>query len=342
MRKSQAFFSVLMLLLLSGVLPAAENAAPPASGPAASGASQSPPAIGEAFGRPVLKEEFAFAYKTTGIFSASGQAVPNDEEHRMETWKHLIFLQEAVKRGLEVPHPALEAELTRLLAEKSIVYGSYNYLEFVKQNFGEDAPTFEKRLVNLLKVKKLLDEAPNAMQDILTSAHMKDYERTKVVTVETSQGTFELGLYPALAPKACENFMRLAEKKYYDGILFHRVIRDFMIQGGDPTASGRGGQSIWGKPFEDEVKQEVSFEKAGLLAMANSGPGTNGSQFFITLAPTPHLHMKHTIFGEVLSGFDVVKKIGDTKTGPDDRPVADQKILHMTVKKWPTSLAFDK
>ncbi|MBI5274514.1 MAG: peptidylprolyl isomerase [Chlamydiales bacterium] len=154
-----------------------------------------------------------------------------------------------------------------------------------------------------------------------------------VLEVKTTQGTFEITLRPHIAPKACENFMKLAEKKYYDGIIFHRVIKGFMVQCGDPTGTGRGGSSIWGKSFEDELRADVKFDKPGLLAMANSGPNTNGSQFFITTASTPWLNMNHTIFGEVTKGYDVIQKIETTKTDRMDKPVETQKILSVTVKK---------
>ncbi len=149
----------------------------------------------------------------------------------------------------------------------------------------------------------------------------------QTVVLETSQGKIEMKLFPDIAPKACENFTKLTEKGYYNGLIFHRVIKNFMIQGGDPSGTGRGGESIWGKPFEDEVVPGVTFNKAGLLAMANAGPNTNGSQFFITTAPTPWLNMKHTIFGEVVSGYEAVQKIEDTQTAAEDRPIQDQKII---------------
>lgn len=161
----------------------------------------------------------------------------------------------------------------------------------------------------------------------------KESPMDKVMVCETSAGSFEVKLYPEVAPKACENFIKLSEKGYYNGTVFHRVIPDFMIQGGDPTATGRGGESVWGSPFEDEVSKDVRFDKPGLLAMANAGPGTNGSQFFITVARTPHLNMKHTIFGEVIQGYDVVKKISQTPTDGNDRPLADQKIIRISLKK---------
>ena len=152
------------------------------------------------------------------------------------------------------------------------------------------------------------------------------------VVLETNQGVIEIKLMPDIAPKACENFKKLVEKGYYNGLIFHRVIKDFMIQGGDPTGTGRGGSSIWGKPFEDEFKKGVTFNKKGILAMANAGPGTNGSQFFITTIPTPWLDMHHTIFGEVTSGYDVVAKIENTQVGPGDKPVTDQKIIKAYLK----------
>jgi peptidylprolyl isomerase len=152
------------------------------------------------------------------------------------------------------------------------------------------------------------------------------------VVLETTQGVVEVKLMPDAAPKACENFRMLVEKGYYNGVIFHRVIRKFMIQGGDPTGTGRGGSSVWGKPFEDEFKKGVTFDRKGLLAMANSGPKTNGSQFFITVAPTPWLDNHHTIFGEVVSGYDVVEKIENVPTAPGDRPITEQKIIKAYLK----------
>ena len=154
-----------------------------------------------------------------------------------------------------------------------------------------------------------------------------------IVILETNQGAIEIKLMPEVAPKACENFVKLVEKGYYDGIIFHRVIKDFMIQGGDPTGTGRGGNSIWGQPFEDEVKPDVKFDKSGLLAMANAGPNTNGSQFFITTAVTSWLNMKHTILGEVVSGYEVVQRIENAATDPQNKPLTEQKIIKAYLKQ---------
>lgn len=154
----------------------------------------------------------------------------------------------------------------------------------------------------------------------------------KIVVIETTQGTFEVTLFPDKAPKAVENFIGLVQKKYYDGVVFHRVIKGFMIQGGDPQGTGSGGESIWGKSFEDEFSPDLKFNRVGLLAMANRGPKTNGSQFFITTVKTPWLDNKHTIFGEITKGYDVVQKIESTEVDGRDRPIETQKIIKAYVK----------
>lgn len=155
----------------------------------------------------------------------------------------------------------------------------------------------------------------------------------KIIVLETTQGPVEIKLMPDVAPRATENFVSLTENGYYNGLIFHRVIKGFMIQGGDPTGTGRGGQSTWGKPFEDEVSADITFNKPGILAMANAGPDTNGSQFFITTAATPWLNGNHTIFGEVISGMDNVTEIEEVETGAMDRPVEEQKIIKAYVKQ---------
>jgi peptidylprolyl isomerase len=147
------------------------------------------------------------------------------------------------------------------------------------------------------------------------------------VVLETTQGEIVIALFPAQAPRAVENFLGLVNKGYYNGTVFHRVIRNFMIQGGDPTATGRGGESVWGKPFADEFSPTLAFDRVGLLAMANAGANSNGSQFFITVGKTPWLNNHHTIFGEVVSGFSAVEALSRVATGPADRPLEGQKII---------------
>ncbi|MFH1189764.1 MAG: peptidylprolyl isomerase [Candidatus Omnitrophota bacterium] len=151
--------------------------------------------------------------------------------------------------------------------------------------------------------------------------------------METNKGTIVVKLFPDAAPLACENFVALVEKGYYNGLIFHRVIKDFMIQGGDPKGTGEGGDSIWNAPFEDEVSDTLVFDKPGLLAMANSGPNTNKSQFFITTKATPWLNKKHTIFGEVISGYDVVQKIENTPVDASGKPKEEQKIVKTYIKE---------
>lgn len=148
-----------------------------------------------------------------------------------------------------------------------------------------------------------------------------------IVVLETTQGEIELKLFSEVAPRACENFVGLIEKGYYNGIIFHRVIKNFMIQGGDPLGTGTGGESLWGGKFEDEFTPNVEFNRKGLLAMANAGPNTNGSQFFITTVPTPWLNMKHTIFGEVITGYETVQKIENIATDGDKKPLEKQQII---------------
>ncbi len=164
---------------------------------------------------------------------------------------------------------------------------------------------------------------------------------------ETSMGNFTVELYERQAPNTVANFIGLAEgtkewkdpktnqvlkgRRYYDGLIFHRVIDGFMIQGGDPTGTGSGGP---GYRFADEFYPQFKHNKEGMLSMANAGPNTNGSQFFITLVPTPFLDGKHSIFGQVVDGMDIVKKIGKTKTTkPGDRPVTDVVMKKITIER---------
>lgn len=151
-------------------------------------------------------------------------------------------------------------------------------------------------------------------------------QSSPAVELRTNRGSIRVRLFPKHAPQAVENFLGHVRSQYYDGTIFHRVIKDFMCQGGDPDGTGRGGQSIWGKPFADECTPELQFDRSGLLAMANAGPNTNGSQFFITTAATPWLNGNHTIFGEVEEGSEVVSAIENSPTDRSDRPLDEQKI----------------
>ena len=148
---------------------------------------------------------------------------------------------------------------------------------------------------------------------LLTLTSIALFSTNPIVVLETTQGKIEIQLQPKIAPKAVENFVTHIKNGYYNGLIFHRIIKNFMIQGGDPTGTGRGGQSIWNKSFKDEFSPKALFNKSGILAMANAGPNTNGSQFFITTKPTPWLNGHHTIFGAITpNSFDVLSKLNNT------------------------------
>jgi cyclophilin family peptidyl-prolyl cis-trans isomerase len=170
-------------------------------------------------------------------------------------------------------------------------------------------------------------------QDKKGTTVKKDDAKKTVAVIKTNMGNIELELFAKEAPKTVENFVTLAKKGYYKGIIFHRVIKGFMIQGGDPTGTGRGGESAWGGKFNDEIVPSLVFDKEGILAMANAGPNTNGSQFFITLAPQPHLNGGYSIFGKVIKGMDVVKAIGNVKTAPGDKPVKSVVMKEVVIEK---------
>ena len=169
--------------------------------------------------------------------------------------------------------------------------------------------------------------------DIVTQ-YMNGKDSVTVAVIKTNMGTIEILLFDELVPKTVENFVGLAQKGYYNGIIFHRVIENFMVQGGDPTGTGRGGESFWGKSFADEFNMELKHLTPGVLSMANAGPNTNGSQFFITLIPTPWLDGKHSIFGHVLKGMEVVEAIGKVATSqPFNKPLNDVVMETVTIEK---------
>ncbi len=150
----------------------------------------------------------------------------------------------------------------------------------------------------------------------------------RIATVETNHGTIKIELFDDSAPKTAENFASLIEKGFYDGVVFHRVISGFMIQGGDPDGTGRGGP---GYHIPCEFGPGLGHTDEGMLSMANAGPNTGGSQFFITLAATPWLDGKHAIFGKVVEGIEIVREIGGAPTGPGDRPMNEVRMEKVTL-----------
>jgi len=196
-------------------------------------------------------------------------------------------------------------------------------LEEVEQEMEETSAVEE----DVQEAEELVKEAEEIEEQIEET--MEDVEMANtIVELETTMGVMKIELYDDKAPNTAGNFKKLVEKGFYDGVIFHRVIKDFMIQGGDPTGTGSGGP---GYAIDDEFGPGLTHAKKGILSMANSGPDTGGSQFFILLVPTPWLDGKHAIFGEVIEGIDVLEKIGTTPTGPGDRPKTEVKIVKARV-----------
>ena len=167
--------------------------------------------------------------------------------------------------------------------------------------------------------------APKSETDKLATPPAKN----RIVRMETNKGVIRIEMFEDKAPITTKNFIDLATKGFYDGVIFHRVIDGFMIQGGDPTGTGRGGP---GYKIPDEFHPDLKHDGAGILSMANAGPNTGGSQFFITLGPTPHLNNRHAVFGKVIEGLDVVKAIGKMSTNAADRPLEDVVMKKVTIE----------
>lgn len=172
----------------------------------------------------------------------------------------------------------------------------------------------------------------NRSAAVATAGSSATSVKHSTATLHTTLGDIQLTLYTELVPKTCKNFVGLAKKGYYDGIIFHRIIKKFMIQTGDPLGDGTGGESLWGGNFEDEFHPSLNHSMPFTLSMANAGPNTNGSQFFITTVPTPWLDRKHTVFGKVSAGMDVVKRIEDAKVDRNDKPRQDIRIVNVSLR----------
>lgn len=226
----------------------------------------------------------------------------------------LFFLSALPSSGDPVDSFHLEVQqedpLALLLAEEDA-----EDAEDGEDNFG----TGEKKKENNTLTTSIMDLQKGPVQD-----------SEKVAVVTTNKGSFVLRFFSEEAPKTVENFTGLAEDEYYNGIIFHRVIDGFMIQGGDPTGTGMGGESFWGGKFEDEFSGEVSNLR-GSISMANAGPGTNGSQFFINTVDNKFLDNRHSVFGEVIEGMDVVDAIVSVDTDASDKPLEEVKMESVTV-----------
>lgn len=155
------------------------------------------------------------------------------------------------------------------------------------------------------------------------------------VTLHTDVGNIKIELFCEDCPKSCENFMALCASGYYDGCIFHRNIKGFIVQTGDPTHTGKGGNSIWGKKFEDEFKESLKHSERGIVSMANNGPNTNASQFFITYAAHAHLDLKYTIFGKVIDGFEALDNLEKLTVNPNHKPIVDTKLNSVSIHANP-------
>lgn len=262
------------------------------------------------------------------------------------------------KSKLDVPAQIVEGRTLlplRNLAENVLgkkVYFENDVISIADSE--DDLKQFKGNEANAL-LKKILD-----VNNLEGFVQLRKPERGDVIaTIQTNMGDIKIKLLQKEAPKAVENFIKHSNDEYFNGVIFHRVIKDFMIQGGDPQGSGMGGESIWGKPFEDEFDRKL-LNIRGALSMANSGPNTNGSQFFVVqnsnvsedyidnmkragigkwiisiyekYGGTPHLDARHTVFGQVFQGLDVVDKIASVKTNKNDKPLEDVKIVSVKIE----------
>jgi len=184
--------------------------------------------------------------------------------------------------------------------------------------------------------RDVFNERPTREEQTIASSaasqHTGPSPLANEATIHTTFGDIHIRLFPQQAPLAVENFVGHARSGYFEGVVFHRVIPKFMIQTGDPLGDGTGGESIWGKEFEDEFSDDLKHDRPYTVSMANAGPGTNGSQFFITTTATPWLDKKHTVFGRSIAGLEVIHTIENVKTNKTNRPFEDIKIINIDVQ----------
>eukprot|EP01133_Synstelium_polycarpum_P003567 gene3567-4080_t len=246
-----------------------------------------------------------------------------------------------VKAGLEIKETETTSNITLTESTQRI----FKSLREKGIPLAESDTSIQEKEAKLTATRKQSGQAPSftstgvALNTVIeTHPADKPGKKTKnkgYVRIKTNVGDLNVQLHCDLVPKACENFLELCEDGYYNGLIFHRLIKNFMVQGGDPTGTGTGGQSVWKRPFADEFKPSLSHSERGILSMANSGSNTNGSQFFITLRPCTHLDRKHTVFGKVVGGIEVLKTIELIKTDDDDRPTSQLKIVGTQVFENP-------
>ncbi|KAJ3210399.1 Peptidyl-prolyl cis-trans isomerase cyp15 [Dinochytrium kinnereticum] len=249
---------------------------------------------------------------------------------------NLALYQGAPKKKSLVTYAMAASDNTALKESEAVdpslfctAYDKNRFFMFTKRD-----PNADESSLGPGQSRDIFNEKPSREEQTVASMSQSNLKASlgSQAIIHTSHGDIHIRLFPEHAPKAVENFVGLAKKGYYDNVLFHRVIQGFMIQTGDPFGDGTGGESLWGYDFEDEFSRSVKHDRPYTVSMANCGPNTNGSQFFITTVPTPWLDNKHTVFGRATGGMDVVHLIEKAKTDKNEKPLDDIKILNIEVR----------
>ncbi|VUZ48631.1 unnamed protein product [Hymenolepis diminuta] len=254
----------------------------------------------------------AFYHVKNSLLEKGGPGTSNIRLLNPETKETLSVLEKA---EIEIPDYMYSNKLKK--EDDSKVRDVYNTAHY---STGKAAAS----LTSTVMEPSVMVEPAILEDDVVRYRYVKSKGFVRLVT---SFGNLNLELHCDLVPKTCENFIRLCESGYYNDTTFHRVVRHFVIQGGDPTGTGLGGDSVWGGPFPDEFKDNLKHDSRGVLSMANSGPNSNKSQFFIAFRPCPQLNRKHTVFGKVVGGLDTLDRVELIETDKDDRPLEEVKLL---------------
>jgi len=236
-----------------------------------------------------------------------------------------VFQGKAMKKTVEAGTAIVDSEANAAKADPLIVSTAYKkqrFFLFTTREPPESTADYGRDIFN---------EKPTKEDAAVAAATRTENPLGKQATIHTTMGDIVVKLFFQECPKTVENFTVHSKNGYYDNTVFHRVIQGFMIQCGDPQGDGTGGESIWGGEFEDEFHRSLKHDRPFTLSMANAGPNTNGSQFFVTTVPTPWLDNKHTVFGRVLQGMDVVQNIEKTPCNADDQPLIEIKILAIKI-----------
>ena len=240
--------------------------------------------------------------------------------------------QTRVKRATEKGE---QVDRSEILPDPTLFCTAHNqprfYLFSSREPKSDDRDVYNEKPLHVLQSEKTAKAKLSSLSQANSNNNINNNDKAPgVATIHTTMGDIVVQLYPQKTPKTAQNWLTHAANGYYNGVVFHRVIKGFMLQTGDPTGTGRGGQSIWGGNFQDEIVRNLRHDKPGILSMANSGANTNGSQFFITCAATPWLDGKHTVFGRVVSGMNVVSAIENCPTDRSDRPLTMIKIVNVS------------